>query len=120
MKHDKNLKKVIVLGAGSTGLVAAWKLLENRYDVAILEKMGHNKVNFLIMFKTMIKNTPFVGCALMHIRAWTKGKRGELNNIVLLKKHQYHNDFNPIYNLVVKKINWAHTLSVSIQNINLK
>ena len=42
MKHDENLKKAIVLGAGPTGLVAAWKLLENGYDVEIFEK--HNQV----------------------------------------------------------------------------
>ena len=31
-------KKVLILGAGITGLSAAWKLSEDEYDVTIIEK----------------------------------------------------------------------------------
>ena len=32
------LKKAIILGAGPTGLITAWKLLEADWDVTIIEK----------------------------------------------------------------------------------
>ena len=31
-------KKATILGAGPTGLITAWKLLEANWDVAIIEK----------------------------------------------------------------------------------
>ena len=33
-------KKAIILGAGPTGLITAWKLLEADWDVTIIEKKG--------------------------------------------------------------------------------
>ena len=34
----KNKKKVIILGSGPTGLITAWKLLEEGFHVTIIEK----------------------------------------------------------------------------------
>ena len=38
MKSSNIRKKAIILGAGPTGLVSAWKLLENGFDVEVFEK----------------------------------------------------------------------------------
>ena len=34
----KNIKKAYILGAGPTGLITAWKLLEANWDVTIIER----------------------------------------------------------------------------------
>ena len=34
----KNKKQALILGAGPTGLITAWKLLEANWDVTIIEK----------------------------------------------------------------------------------
>ena len=36
----KKTKKAIILGAGPTGLITAWKLLESNWDVTIIEKQN--------------------------------------------------------------------------------
>ena len=69
-----------------------------------LERDESSRVDGLLMLKTMIRNIPFVGSTLMHMRALIKGKRGELNHIILLKRdHPYYESFLPVYNAIVKQ-----------------
>ena len=59
-------KKAFILGAGPTGLVTAWKLLENDWDVTIIEKnsisgglcRSWNWKNFIIDTGPHIFHTP--------------------------------------------------------------
>jgi len=40
MKKNKKIKKAYILGSGPTGLITAWKLLEKKWNVVIIEKQG--------------------------------------------------------------------------------